>query len=68
MKNISIILFIIFMTSCYSVVSEYEENEEILDYAYYINSGWNTFEAVNLTDTVSFSDHDEILHLIIRIF
>ena len=33
-----------FMTSCYSVVSEFEENEEILDYAYYIEAGWNTLK------------------------
>mgnify|MGYP001164108045 FL=1 len=68
MKNISIISFIIFMTSCYSVVSEYEENEEILDYTYYINAGWNTFESVNLTDTVSISDHDEFYILSLEFF
>ena len=56
------------MTSCYSVISEYSENEEILDYAYYINQGWKTFEAVNLSDTVLVEDHIDYYNLSLEFF
>ena len=56
------------MTSCYSIISEYSENEEILDYAYYINQGWKTFEAVNLSDTVLVEDHIDYYNLSLEFF
>ena len=56
------------MTSCYSVISEYSENEEILDYAYYVNQGWKTFEAVNLSDTVLVEDHIDYYNLSLEFF
>ena len=57
-----------FMSSCYSVVSEFEENEEILDYAYYIEEGWNTFEAVNLSDTIFIDQQSEYYELSLEFF
>ena len=46
------------MMSCYSFVSEFTENEEILDYTYYIFEGWEAFEIVNLSDTILIDQHD----------
>tara|TARA_A100001011_G_C14314027_1_gene847044 strand:- start:2185 stop:2922 length:738 start_codon:yes stop_codon:yes gene_type:complete len=63
-----IILFFMFMTSCYSVVSEYSENEEILDYTYYINEGWNMFEAINLSDTLLIDQHSDYYDLSLQFF
>ena len=60
--------FIIFMFSCYSVVSEFSENEEILDYKFYINEGWKTFEAVNLSDTLLIEQHDDYYILALEFF
>ncbi len=60
--------FIIFMLSCYSVVSEFSENEEILDYKFYINEGWKTFEAVNLSDTLLIEQHDDYYILALEFF
>ena len=44
MRNI--FLLIIFMISC----SDFQEQEEILDYSEYLYQGWNAFETVNLND------------------
>lgn len=60
--------FIIFMFSCYSVLSEFSENEEILDYKFYINEGWKTFEAVNLSDTLLIEQHDDYYILALEFF
>ena len=68
MIKIFIILLYMFMSSCYSVVSEFEENEEILDYAYYIEEGWNTFEAVNLSDTIFIDQQSEFYELSLEFF
>ena len=56
------------MNSCYSVISEYSENEEILDYTYYINEGWNFFEAINLSDTILISDYKDYYDLSLEHF
>ena len=44
MRNI--FLLIAFMISC----SDFQEQEEILDYSEYIYQGWNAFETVNLNE------------------
>jgi len=62
------ILFTMLMMSCYSFVSEYSENEEILDYAYYINEGWNAFETVNLSDTLLIDQHADYYDLSLELF
>ncbi len=53
------ILYTILMMSCYSVISEYSESEEILDYKFYIDEGWKSFEAVNLSDTLLVDEHGD---------
>ncbi len=68
MIKIFYILVFIFMNSCYSVISEYSENEEILDYTYYINEGWNFFEAINLSDTILISDYKDYYDLSLEHF
>ena len=68
MMRLFIILFFMFMTSCYSVVSEYSENEEILDYTYYINEGWNMFETINLSDTLLIDQHSDYYDLSLQFF
>ena len=45
------LIIMLLMFSCHSVISEFSENEEILDYTYYINEGWKAFESINLDDT-----------------
>ena len=50
MKKIISFIFIIFLISCSDIVSDYEEQEEILDYEEYLYQGWNAFEAVNLDE------------------
>ena len=62
------ILSIIFMFSCYSLLSDFEEVEEILSYTYYINEGWNAFETINLSDTLSIDRHDEYYQLALEMF
>jgi len=62
------LLLIMLMMSCYSVVSEFSENEEILDYKYYINEGWETFEAVNLSDTLLIDQHIDYYDLALVLF
>ena len=54
--------------SCYSIVSEYSENEELLDYKYYINEGWETFEVVNLSDTLLIDQHADYYDLALNLF
>ena len=39
-----------FMISCSDIVSDYQEEEQILDYQEYIYQGWNAFETVNLNE------------------
>ena len=39
-----------FMISCSDVISDYQEQEQILDYEEYIYQGWNAFETVNLNE------------------
>ena len=60
------------MFSCYSVISEFTEHEEILDYAYYINQGWQAFEeSVNLSDlsdTLSIAQRSEYYNLAFIMF
>ena len=50
MKKIISFIFIIFLISCSDIVSNYQEQEEILDYEEYLYQGWNAFEAVNLDE------------------
>tara|TARA_B100001250_G_scaffold381817_1_gene374444 strand:- start:643 stop:1383 length:741 start_codon:yes stop_codon:yes gene_type:complete len=50
MKKIISFIFIIFLISCSDIVSDYQEQEEILDYEEYLYQGWNAFEAVNLDE------------------
>ena len=68
MIRILSILSIIFMFSCYSVLSDFEEVDEILSYTYYINEGWNAFETVNLSDTLSVDQHSEYYELALEMF
>ena len=56
------------MMSCNSFVSEFYENEEILDYTYYINEGWNAFEVVNLSDTILVDQHMDYYNLALTFF
>ena len=67
MKLLSI-LSIIFMFSCYSLLSDFEEIDEILSYTYYINEGWSAFETINLSDTLLFEDHLEYYELALEMF
>lgn len=66
------LLMTFFMFSCYSVISEFTEHEEILDYAYYINQGWQAFEeSVNLSDlsdTLSIAQRSEYYNLAFTMF
>ena len=50
MKKIISFIFIIFLISCSDIVSDYQEQEEILDYEEYLYQGWNAFETVNLDE------------------
>ena len=68
MIRILSILSIIFMFSCYSVLSDFEEVDEILSYTYYINEGWNAFETINLSDTLSVEQHPEYYELALEMF
>ena len=54
--------------SCYSVISEYSESEEILDYKFYIDEGWKSFEAVNLSDTLLVDEHGDYYILALEFF
>tara|TARA_B100001113_G_scaffold343107_1_gene330056 strand:- start:1421 stop:2170 length:750 start_codon:yes stop_codon:yes gene_type:complete len=62
------ILLSMLMMSCYSFVSEFSENEEILDYKYYINEGWKAFESVNLSDTLLMEQHADYYELSLEFF
>ncbi|MFL2988721.1 hypothetical protein DBW61_02800 [bacterium] len=62
------ILYTILMMSCYSVISEYSESEEILDYKFYIDEGWKSFEAVNLSDTLLVDEHGDYYILALEFF
>ena len=62
------ILLSMLMMSCYSFVSEFSENEEILDYKYYINEGWKAFESVNLSDTLLMEQHADYYDLSLEFF
>jgi len=68
MIKIFSILSIIFMFSCYSVLSDFEEVDEILSYTYYINEGWTAFEIINLSDTLSVAQHSEYYELALEMF
>ena len=50
MKKLFSFIFIMFMISCSDIVSDYQEEEQILDYQEYIYQGWNAFETVNLNE------------------
>ena len=56
------------MMSCYSFISEFEENEEILNYTYYINEGWQAFESINLSDTLLIEEHPDYYNLALEMF
>ena len=62
------LIMMLLMLSCYSVISEFSENEEILDYTYYLNEGWKAFESVNLYDSLSIDEHDEYYDLALEMF
>ena len=62
------LISIMLMMSCYSFVSEYAENEEILDYTYYVFEGWKAFEVVNLSDTILIDQHDDYYDLALDLF
>ena len=53
MMRFAAILISFMLMSCYAIVSEFGENEEILSYTYYINEGWEAFESINLSDSLS---------------
>ena len=56
------------MMSCYSFISEFEENEDILNYTYYINEGWQAFESINLSDTLLIEEHADYYNLALEMF
>ncbi len=58
----------IFMFSCYSLLSDFEEIDELLSYTYYINEGWDAFESINLSDTLTASQHAEYYELALEMF
>ena len=68
MMRIFYILSMIFMFSCYSLLSDFEEIDELLSYTYYINEGWDAFESVNLSDTLLASQHSEYYELSLAMF
>ena len=68
MMRIFFILSMIFMFSCYSLLSDFEEIDELLSYTYYINEGWDAFESVNLSDTLLASQHSEYYELSLAMF
>ena len=68
MMRIFFILSMIFMFSCYSLLSDFEEIDELLSYTYYINEGWDAFESINLSDTLTASQHAEYYELALEMF
>jgi len=58
------------MISCYSVLSDFEEIDEILSYNYYLDQGWNAFETINLssTDSTENINHSEYYDLALEMF
>ena len=52
MKKIFTFIFIIFMISCSESISDYQEQEQILDYEEYLSQGWDAFETINLNELV----------------
>ena len=50
MKKLFTFIFIMFLISCSDFISDYQEQEQILDYQEYIYQGWNAFETVNLNE------------------
>tara|TARA_Y100001970_G_scaffold22937_1_gene26747 strand:- start:1944 stop:2687 length:744 start_codon:yes stop_codon:yes gene_type:complete len=62
------LIIMLLMPSCHSVISEFSENEEILDYTYYINEGWKAFESINLNDTLAIEQHEEYYDLALEMF
>ena len=59
-----ILLLIIFMISC----SDFQEQEEILDYSEYIYQGWNAFETVNLNESMQDSTNTYYYELALDMF
>ena len=66
MKKIFII--IIFISSCSEFVSDYQEQEQILDYEEYLYQGWNAFETVNLNEFPQDSTHTYYYELALDMF
>ncbi len=62
------ILMMLMLMSCYSIVSEFGENEEILSYTYYMNEGWEAFESINLLDSEASVNHIEQYDLALKMF
>ena len=62
MRNI--FLLIAFMISC----SDFQEQEEILDYSEYIYQGWNAFETVNLNESIQDSTNAYYYELALDMF
>ena len=68
MKKIISFIFIIFLISCSDIVSDYQEQEEILDYEEYLYQGWNAFEAVNLDEVPQDSSSTYYYNLALDMF
>ena len=68
MKKIISFIFIIFLISCSDIVSDYQEQEEILDYEQYLYQAWNAFETVNLDGVLQYSSSAYYYNLALDMF
>ena len=68
MKKIISFIFIIFLISCSDIVSDYQEQEEILDYEEYLYQAWNAFETVNLDGVLQDSSSAYYYNLALDMF
>jgi len=59
-----ILLLVIFMISC----SDFQEQEQFLDYSEYIFQGWNAFETVNLNESTQDSTNAYYYELALDMF
>ena len=68
MMRIICILSTFFMISCYSLLSDFEENEQLLSYDYYLNHGWIAFESINLYDSIAIDAHSDYYQSALEMF
>ena len=68
MKKIFTFILIIFMISCSESISDYQEQEQILDYEEYLSQGWDAFETINLNELVQDSTNAYYYELALDMF